>query len=200
MTLDPSPDTPPDAPGHCTAFIGTRRLAGGMPADVALAVKAAAADARAPILTFDDRTGRVLDFDLRGSDDEIVARLSEPAVTLSPAVPRARGRPKLGVVAREITLLPRHWDWLAAQPGGASPTLRRLIDEARRADGGRTRTKAAREAAYRFLAAMAGDLPGYEEAIRALFAGDDAGFAARMAGWPPDVRAHALALAGSGAS
>jgi hypothetical protein len=99
------------------------------------------------------------------------------------------------VVAREVTLLPRHWEWLATQPGGASQALRRLVYEARRADGGKTDRKAAHERTYRFLSRLAGDFPGYEEAIRALFAGADQAFAGRMATWPPDVRDYALALA-----
>jgi hypothetical protein len=109
--------------------------------------------------------------------------------------PRGRGRPRLGVVAREVTLLPRHWDWLAAQPGGASAALRRLIDSARHADAGRTAARQAQERAYRAMLALAGDLPGYEDACRALFGGDPDGFAARIADWPADVRAYALELA-----
>ncbi|GBQ27726.1 putative cytoplasmic protein [Gluconacetobacter sacchari DSM 12717] len=106
-----------------------------------------------------------------------------------------RGRPKLGVVAREVTLLPRHWEWLAAQPGGASQMLRRLVDQARRSDGGQTGIRDARERTYRFLSALAGNLPGFEEATRALFSGDDSAFAGHMRDWPADVKAHALMLA-----
>jgi hypothetical protein len=170
-----------------TAFDGHRLLATGAPIDVALSVRAAIkGDTGGPILTFDDATGRVVDLDLRGSDAEIAARLAAP--------PRGRGRPKLGVVAREVTLLPRHWDWLATQAGGASVTLRRLVDEARRADGGQGRIKAAREVAYRFMSAMAGDLPGFEEATRALFAGDEARLDRHTAAWPEDLRAYARKL------
>ena len=193
----------------CTAFAGMRQLASGSLIDVALAIKAAGtAGACDPVLTFDDASGAVLDLDLRGTTAEIVARLTEHAevealaartrnrsLTGGPA--RRPGRPKLGVVAREVTLLPRHWEWLAAQSGGASQALRRLVDEARRADGGQTQTKAARETAYRFLSALAGDLPGFEEVVRALFSGDGEAFADRMAAWPPDVRNHALRLAGA---
>jgi hypothetical protein len=110
------------------------------------------------------------------------------------AGPRRRGRPRLGVVAREVTLLPRHWAWLATQPGGASVALRRLVDDARRAGAGRDRARQARDAAYRFMHALAGDLPGFEEASRALFAGDRDRFAAAVASWPPDVREHATKL------
>ncbi|MEP9377505.1 DUF2239 family protein [Aquabacter sp. CN5-332] len=187
----------------CTAFIGNRLLAAGPLIDVALAVKAAGGDSL--VLTFDDATGAVVDLDLRGSRDDILARLAErDPVPEQPhssgeAGARARGRPKLGVVAREVTLLPRHWDWLASQPGGASVALRRLVEEARRADGGQSRLRAGREAAYRFMSAMGGDLPGFEEAARALFAGDAEYLAAHMTAWPDDLRAYAVRLASGSA-
>ena len=118
----------------CTAFRGNTLLASGPLAEVAMAVKQALEQGTSePVLTFDDATGRVIDLDLRGSEADIIARLSPPQPANAPA--RGRGRPKLGVVAREVTLLPRHWEWLAAQPGGASVTLRRLVDEARRSGG-----------------------------------------------------------------
>jgi hypothetical protein len=167
-----------------TAFRAGRRLAAGAVADVTPILRAAAALDPAPILVFDDATGRAVDLDL--SD----------APPVPPAEPApAKGRPRLGVVAREVTLLPRHWDWLAAQPGGASAALRRLVDEARRADGAATATRQAREAAYRVMTALAGDEPGFETAIRALFAGDRAGMAAAMIAWPADIHAYAMALA-----
>lgn len=197
---------PEDPMRTFTAFVGVRLLASGGLIDVALAVKARAAQDGDPILTFDDRSGAVIDLDLRGTEADITARVAELANPgeatsafegrLDPdGAPRSRGRPKLGVVAREVTLLPRHWEWLASQPGGASQALRRLVDEARRAGGGQTLMKAAREAAYRFLSALAGDLPGFEEAIRALFAGNAESFADRMAAWPRDIRDYALKLA-----
>ena len=105
------------------------------------------------------------------------------------------GRPRLGVVAREVTLLPRHWDWLNDQPGGASAALRRLVDQARKANAGRDRIRRAQEATYRFMSAMAGDEPGFEEATRALFAGRPAVFDALTDAWPPDVRDHSRKLA-----
>lgn len=193
----------------CTAFCGTRRIAHGPLIDVALAIKAMAP--QDPVLTFNDMSGAVIDLDLRGSTADIALRLTAsseadgaPGASGEQAGNRARGRPRLGVVAREVTLLPRHWEWLARQPGGASQALRRLVDEARRADGGQTDRKAAQERTYAFLSALAGDLPGYEDVIRALFASDDiasdapagdqTAFARRMADWPPDVRAYALAL------
>jgi hypothetical protein len=108
---------------------------------------------------------------------------------------RGRGRPKLGVIAREVTLLPRHWEWLAAQPGGGSVALRKLVDEARRSNSERDGALAAQERAYYFISAMAGDMPGFEEASRALFANDKSMFNERIAGWPPDVRTYAAWLA-----
>jgi hypothetical protein len=102
------------------------------------------------------------------------------------------------VVAREVTLLPRHWEWLATQRGGASAALRRLVEEARRANASRDRQRLAAERAYRFIHAMAGDLPGYEAATRALFAHDWTGFADRMSEWPADIREYALRLVNAG--
>lgn len=187
-----------------TSFDGHRHLASGAPATVALAVKhALQTGAAGPVLIFDNRTGRSIDVDIRGSDDEVRARLaahddaaaSTRDETMPADAPRGRGRPRLGVVAREVTLLPRHWDWLAAQPGGASVALRKLVDEARRAHGERDRMRQAQERAYHFMSAMAGDLPGFEEAARALFAGDVSKCEACMADWPADVRKHVLWLA-----
>ncbi len=185
------------ASASCTAFDGERRIASGPLPEVALKVKAAIeAGAAGPVLAFDDDTGRVIDIDIRGSAAEVVARLplAGPTVEASGA-PRGRGRPKLGVVAREITLLPRHWDWLAAQPGGASVVLRKLVDEARRAGGDMDRRRKGQESAYRFRTAMAGDLSNYEEATRALFAGDRQRFDALVADWPRDIGEHAVKLA-----
>lgn len=182
-----------------TAFVGSRRLISGTLAEVALAVKRAG-HPTAAVSIFNDGTGRSLDLDLRGTDQEVVARLpkaspapGEPDAQASE--PRGRGRPKLGVVAREVTLLPRHWDWLSAQPGGASVALRKLVDEARRISGDRDRLRAARDAAYHFMSAMAGDLANFEEASRALFADDRRRFAGLIAEWPPDIRDHIVRLA-----
>lgn len=175
-----------------TAFAGHRRLCHGPLADVTAAVLAAQATPHSgAVLMFNDATGQQTDADARPA----------PSLTASPApapedsAPKGRGRPKLGVIGREVTLLPRHWDWLATQPGGASVALRRLIDDARRAEA--TTAPSARQrqdAAYRFLQAIAGDLPGYEEALRTLFAGDLSGFSACMADWPHDLRTYAERL------
>ena len=184
-----------------TAFIGPRRLASGPLAEVALAVvKASRRDAAEPIVVFDDANGRPIDLNLSGTDRDVVARLPQPASNPpsndpSAAEPRGRGRPRLGVVAREVTLLPRHWEWLGAQPGGASVALRKLVEEARRTSGDLDRSRAARDAAYHFMSVMAGNLPGFEEASRALFADDRRRFVGLMAGWPEDVRDHIVRLA-----
>jgi hypothetical protein len=182
-----------------TAFEGQRRLATGPIAEVALAIKGATRPSASPIAIFSDNTGRPIDIDLRGSNAEVLARLSamSPAVAeeAAPSEPRGRGRPKLGVVAREVTLLPRHWEWLAAQPGGASVALRRLVEEARKAHGDRDRRRTARDAAYHFMSAMAGNLPNFEEASRALFADDRRRFTSLIAPWPADIRDHVVKLA-----
>ncbi|MBR0819154.1 DUF2239 family protein [Bradyrhizobium liaoningense] len=183
-----------------TAFQGQRRLASGSAGEVALVVKRMAPPPDEPIIIFEDGTGRSIDFDLRGGDREVLARLAKlvpPPVeeTVPPSEPRGRGRPKLGVVAREVTLLPRHWEWLGAQPGGASVALRKLVDEARRASGDKDRARQARDAAYHFMSTMAGNLPAFEEASRALFADDRRRFTGLIADWPVDVRDHIVKLA-----
>ena len=189
------------APQVFTAFVGDQWLVSGPLAEVALAVlKASKSPATEPIVIFDDANGRPIDLDLRGTERDIVARLPQPASNPETAAddlpePRGRGRPKLGVVAREVTLLPRHWEWLGAQPGGASVALRKLVEEARRASGDRDRSRAARDAAYHFMSVMAGNLAGFEEASRALFADDRRRFVELIAGWPGDVRDHIVKLA-----
>jgi hypothetical protein len=145
------------------------------------------------LLLFEDETGRQVDIDSRGTAAEIAARY---ATRDTPAEsPRGPGRPRLGVVPREVTLLPHHWEWLAAQPGGASVTLRKLVEHARKSGASDEHTRETREATYRFLHAMAGNLPGYEEVTRALFAGDLDLMDSCMAAWPADVREHARRLA-----
>lgn len=179
------------------AFVGHQRLAAGPLHEVALAVKAATDLGTAPIFIYDDATGQVIDLDTRGTAEQVVERLvqriaPEPA---PPEEPRGPGRPKLGVVAREVTLLPRHWDWLSTQPGGASVALRKLVEQARKTSGDSDRRRAAQEAAYRFMSFIGGDLPGFQEASRALFAYDRRRFGDLIAAWPEDVRDHAIKLA-----
>jgi aminoglycoside phosphotransferase (APT) family kinase protein len=175
------------------AFEGNRRIALGELAEVAVAAKAVLERGeQGPVLVFDAETSAPVEIDFRGTAEELRARLAAPAEAEEPA---RRGRPKLGVTAREVTLLPRHWDWLGRQPGGASAALRRLIEQARRQDASAEAARTARDALYRFTTAIAGDAPRYEEAIRALFANDAEGFIAATAAWPVDVRDHAWRLA-----
>jgi uncharacterized protein len=176
-----------------TAFSGTRRLASGPLADVAAAA-ALARDGAAALLVFDDVTGSQVDLDLRGGEEQVRTRYrGEPAAAAAP--PRGRGRPRLGVVAREVTLLPDQWDWLASQPGGASVVLRRLVQEARRTGSTRDRLRRAQERSYKVMVALAGDRPGFEEAARSLFRADLDAFRGHTARWPADIREHLLRLA-----
>lgn len=175
-----------DAATPSAAFLDDRRLAAGPLAEVARAVAASAEPSRALILLAD---GRPIDLDVRGTPDDVIARLPAPAE----AAPRGRGRPRLGVTAREVTLLPRHWDWLARQPGGASVALRKLVEAAQRDP--REEARAARDAAWRAMNVLAGNRPNFEEASRALFAGDGEAFRGLVAGWPADVRDHLISLA-----
>lgn len=179
----------------CTAFEGERRIARGALALVAVEVKRVIDRGEsAPVLIFDDETSEQIEVDLRGTAEDVAGRYDRPT-DATEAEPRGPGRPRLGVVAREVTLLPRHWEWLGDQPGGASVTLRKLVEEARRANAGKDRIRKAQEAAYRFLSTMGGNLPGFEEANRALFAGDSGRFNQEVAPWPADVREHATKLA-----
>jgi len=176
-----------------TAFVGSRRLASGPLDQVALAAKKAVdRGTQQPVLIYNDNTGRAIDVDSRGSDAEILARLAHPA---PPSPPRGRGRPKLGVIAREVTLLPRHWQWLGSQPGGASVAIRKLVETARRANQANDQARQRQEAAYHFMSAMAGNLANFEEASRALFANDRERFSGLIRSWPADVRDHAFKLA-----
>jgi hypothetical protein len=174
---------------NVTAFLEDRIVAGGPLEAVTHEVERKhGREDMALVRAYDDETGKVVDLDYWD------AAASAP---LPPAPARPRGRPKLGVVPREVTLLPRHWDWLAAQPGGASAALRRLVEEARKAPAP-VDPRAARDRTYSFLADMAGDRPGYEEALRALYRGERERFEALIAGWAKDVRSYALRLLDGG--
>ncbi|KNE24371.1 DUF2239 family protein [Achromobacter spanius] len=206
-----------------TAFEGQQILAAGPLADVALAVKRAMDSGAAhTMLVYQDGTGIQTDLNLAGTDAQIIERHRQPVDAANPGSapstepddsaepreashhsalhPRGRGRPKLGVVPREVTLLPRHWDWLAQQPGGASVALRKLVEQARRDNDTQDQQRQRQEAAYRFMSSMAGNLPGFEEATRALYANDRERFAQCVAAWPQDVRAYATRLAWQAAS
>jgi hypothetical protein len=187
-----------------TAFEGHKRLlSGALPAVAGAAKRALDGTAVGRLAIFDDTTGLEIELDLRGTESDVMRRLppvvTDPAdaadATATGTTPRGRGRPRLGVVAREVTLLPRHWEWLATQSGGASVALRKLVDLARRSNAEIDRRRAAEGAAYAFMSTMTGDLAGFEEAARALFAGDRERFAEQIAAWPRDVAVYATGLA-----
>jgi hypothetical protein len=161
-----------------TAFLNDEVIAAGPRQEVTRDLEERHPDDQGAIIVIEDDTGRVTDLDYR---DALASRQ-----------PRARGRPKLGVRAKEVTLLPRHWEWLAAQRKGASATLRRLVDEAQRQQGADPRVQ--QDAAYRFMQALCGDRPGYEEALRALYQDDRQRFRACIAPWPKDIRAYLAGL------
>ena len=171
-----------------TAFHGLRKVATGSATDLAKILKG---KPQGQVIVFDDATGSQIDIDLRGRPTEIPHLPAD----MEAEEPRGRGRPRLGVIAKEVTLLPRHWDWLNGQPGGASVWLRKLVDEARKTSGDRDRVRAAQEAAYRFMSAIAGNLPGFEEATRSLFSYDRRRFTHLVANWPEDVRDYLIRLA-----
>lgn len=200
-----------DAARGCTAFAETRRIAAGALEEVARVAQAEVDAGRVRhVLLFDDLTAAHASVHEHGTAAEASARLrqaiaeevpaSRPAPLEAPvrpagAVPGRPGRPRLGVIGREVTLLPRHWEWLGAQPGGASVALRKLVEKARRENADGDRVRRSQEAAYRFVAVMAGDEPGFVEAARCLFAGDADGFGRNTSGWPEDVRRYAATLA-----
>ncbi len=187
-----------------TAFAGHIRISSGSLAEVAIAAKKVIDNGNTnPILIFDNQAGRVIDVDFRGSEEEVAARIPYLQQYLKPdtqpegdsrKTASGPGRPKLGVIAREITLLPRHWEWLKTQRGGASVTLRKLVDQARRDSEPENIIRELQTSVYQFMTAIGGDLPGFEEALRALYAGDRHRFLEEVDAWPADIRDHLVQL------
>jgi hypothetical protein len=192
---------------RCTAFEDSRCIASGDLVQVTKKVKEIIdRGEQASFLIFDDLTSEIIEVDFRGTREDVLKRLEKSNAGIESATAplhtdqspqRGPGRPKLGVVSREVTLLPRHWDWLNSQPGGASVALRKLVEEARRVNSGRDKVRHSQEAAYRFMSAMAGNLPGFEEAARALFAGKAERFNDLIDSWPVDIRDHSRKLSGA---
>ncbi|MBS1997901.1 MAG: DUF2239 family protein [Cyanobacteria bacterium SZAS LIN-2] len=192
-----------DSTHNCSAFQGSKKIGSGSIGEIAVLLHGLAENGHAKdTLVFEDDTAQQIDLDLRGTREEVLERLrlrfpgiSSPAGAESASGQPGPGRPKLGVVAREVTLLPRHWEWLNTQPGGASVALRKLVEAARLASGTKEESRRSREATYRFISAMAGNKPDFEEATRALFARDREKFNQFIASWPRDIREHAQMLA-----
>lgn len=189
----------------CTSFAGSRMIASGNLFDVAMQTKLCLdAGEKDTILVFDDETSKVIEIDFRGEIESFKNRLNQQSISTQPITvntggstgdntdgsARGRGRPKLGVVSREVTLLPRHWEWLNQQPGGASVALRKLVEEAKRANTYKDERRVAQDSTYRFMSAMAGNLAGFEEATRALFASNRSRFDEQIESWSADVVAH----------
>lgn len=168
------------------AFVGDRRVAEGDIATVATQLWQGESQRKQPLLVFDLSSARVVDLNLQGGEQEVAARYQQ-ANSSAPQPPKGPGRPKLGVKAKEVTLLPRHWQWLSAQPGGASASLRKLVEQAMRQPNPKGERVAAQERCDRFMQVMAGNQPGYEEAARALYAGNQALFEEHIALWPEDI-------------
>ena len=174
-----------DAPTY-TAFAGSSRVVRGTLEETLRQVKKRLdVDPELRIFIFEDASGRQVDFDFRGTLEQVVSR-AKPEQPTRPGP----GRPKLGVVSREVSLLPRHWEWLERHPQGISAALRRLVDDARKRAPDEDRARESRAAASRFMWVMAGDLPKFEEGSRALFASEKARFVDLTRFWPADVREH----------
>lgn len=184
----------PDITRPCTAFAGTKKIAAGNVLEVSLKVqKHLKENRKSQVLVFDDSTSAPVELDLRGTPDDLRERFRR--MEESTERKSGPGRPKLGVVSKEVTLLPQHWEWLSLQPGGASVTLRKLIEEAKKKNVAQDQIRQAQDATYKFMNVMAGDLENFEEALRALYAKDAKGFEKLIADWPKDVREHAKGLA-----
>lgn len=181
----------PKANRDYIAFADNKKIASGDIIAVALKVKKYTKNYNeSSILVFDQMTSHQVELDLRGTDEEVERRLT---ALLEPEEKKCGpGRPKLGVVSKEVTLLPQHWEWLALQPGGASVTLRKLIEEAKKKNSGKDQIRQAQDAAYKFMHAIAGDFSNYEEALRALYAADFGQLQKMISDWPKDIQKHIL--------
>ncbi|MBN21814.1 MAG: hypothetical protein CL678_11090 [Bdellovibrionaceae bacterium] len=142
------------------------------------------------ILIFSDSTGATIDFNFQGTKQDVLKRLDMFRSPKQKSIPSGPGRPRLGVISREISLLPRHWEWLATQSGGASATLRRLVEEAQKKSSQQVSTKQIQERVYKVMSVLAGDLQGYEEALRALYKKDRKTFFSQIEIWPKDIKKY----------
>lgn len=187
----------PKADRNYTAFADSKKIAAGDILEVANKVKKyLLKENKSQILIFDDDSSNQIELDLRGSLESVLRRLETSLTENHDAAKKAGpGRPKLGVTAKEVTLLPEHWEWLARQPGGASVTLRKLVEDAKKKNQAKDLLRQAQEATYKFMTVMAGDLPSYEEALRALYASDSKKFEKMISAWPKDIQDYTWRLA-----
>lgn len=178
-----------------TAFEGTNLLFRGSLKDVVLSIKTyLRRSENTSVLIFSDVTGKIMDFNFHGSKQDVLKRLEKYTLAEEPKEPTGPGRPKLGVISREISLLPRHWEWLATQTGGASATIRLLVEEARKKSSNISSVKQMQERVYQIMSVLAGDFQGYEEALRALYKRDSKAFFGHIKGWPKDVQKYLIEI------
>lgn len=164
----------------CTVFENDEVLLRGSETEVRQAVRRArAVRPLGKLIAFFDDNGE--DFEVEYVPPGTADAIPEPLVEEN--LVRKAGRPRLGVVAREVTLLPRHWEWLETQPSGPSAALRRLVESARRDSAPADRTRRSVEATYRFLYTMVGNTAFFPELCRALFRRDWERFDAQLGSW-----------------
>ena len=192
----------PQEQSNYVAFAGHALIAAGSLSEVARALRTSLDSGEtAAMAVFNASTSVHVDLDLRGTPEEVAEKAAGLAAWLDGtssgvAAPSRSGpgRPKLGVVGREVTLLPRHWTWLGSQPGGASVTIRKLVEAARKQDQGAQQIRQIQDVAHRFMYSIAGDLPGFEDAARALYAWDLERLEKLIGEWPPDIRDHVMGI------
>jgi len=197
--------TQQDPEPQVVGFVGWELVARGTLDEVVAACRLASAQRpNQRTAFFDDVSGHAVEAPVAPTATRSPSEGVSPIVRSAPAAEREAsdatgpqrkrgpGRPRLGVVSREVSLLPRHWEWLSAQRGGTSATLRRVIDAARKADGGTTERRRTIDAAHRFLWDIAGDLPCFEELTRALYAEQFQRVADLSCSWPTGVRQQLL--------
>lgn len=164
-----------------TAFRGDTRIITDSLFNVALALQK---QSEMNVLVFNDQTGQQIDLDLSGSEDDLKQRYTEVEYV------KKVGRPKLGVISREITLQQKHWNWLDQQSSSASAVIRKLIDKELNDPSSESNIMLAKQAIDHFMLAMLGNMPNYEEATRALYQGNKSHFLALIHNYPKDLKVY----------
>lgn len=179
-----------------TAFGNEKLIAHGSLDEVVLKIKRwNDKNTTASLLVFNDFTGKTMEFDLRGSEKDVLQKIEMFIPQDVSAVSPGPGRPKLGVITREVSLLPQHWEWLASQPEGASAALRKLVEGAKKNLVMKESVKQVQERAYKIMSILAGDLPQYEEALRSLYRKNEENFKQHIAMWSPDIKDYVIKIA-----